>query len=258
VNFMIESTSKLRIKHSHSWAIVKACRGLNWDAHKQEHHYVLSPHQAFDDRAEHFVPVGSVNFVHNYFDLYRIAPPLPINIPDQLMPECFTGREVYNGKGKDYKIGFCARRTDLTIFNYSGIKQPFYDFHLNPDDCIPGEWQFSESIELDAIWRAFVFQGKMVGLQRCSGDISVFPCPVAIQDMIDAWDDNPPVAYALDVGVIEKKNSTIVLGAEHFYSIDLFGFSDTILAFMFAAWFYEAIGFKDWQFLMPGLQYKGA
>lgn len=252
MNFMIESTSRFRIKHALSKALIKACKSLNWSLDRNEHLCILSPHRPFDGRADRFIPVGSVKFVHDYISIYyHYKSPLPINIPKQLMQECFTGREVYNGKKIKYKHGFSANRTDHVVCDIKGIK--WRDFDNESPCCLSSEdaeWQFSAPIKLDSIWRAFVFEGDLVGLQRCSGDITVFPCTVAIQDMMDAWDDSP-IAYTLDVGVIEKKNSTVVLGADHFYSIDLFGFSCEKLPYMLAAWFYEYIGFDDWRSLMP-------
>lgn len=102
-----------------------------------------------------------------------------------------------------------------------------------------GDYQFSEVIEIDSEWRAFVYKNKLVGLQNYSGDFKISPNIEKINQMIE---HSQPfqVAYTLDVGV--NSHGTFIIEAHPMISVGLYGFADhKILPYMFYQCFCEYV-----------------
>ena len=106
-------------------------------------------------------------------------------------------------------------------------------------------YQFSQVILIDSEWRAFVYKGKLVGLQNYCGEFTLFPDVEKIKEMIKAY-KSAPIAYTLDVGI--NANGTFVIEVHDFFSCGLYGFSDSSLPFMFSQWFHQYI-----QIILPYL-----
>jgi hypothetical protein len=103
-----------------------------------------------------------------------------------------------------------------------------------------GNYQVSQFISIDSEWRAFVYEGKLVGLQNYTGEFTKFPSIWLIDDMIIAYKKSgeAPVAYTLDVGVNDYH--TFVIEVHDFFSCGLYGFADHAkLPIMLNKWFKE-------------------
>jgi ATP-grasp domain, R2K clade family 2 len=109
-----------------------------------------------------------------------------------------------------------------------------------PFDIPDGNYQISEKINIDSEWRAFVYDGKLVGLQNYSGDFTRFPDIRTIKGMIEMYKSSP-IAYTLDIG-INDDSGTFVIECHDFFSVGLYGFADyKRLPHMFYQWFQEYI-----------------
>ena len=180
---------------------------------------------------QHYVPIGSVEFVTAWFKRFHDHEPKPINVPEELFP--FTQRGIFNGHHYDI-LDILDKEFVKSNDHIKGFKQIIDKNYDLPE----GNYQFSELIDIDSEWRAFVYQGKLVGLQNYSGDFTMFPNVSHIEMMIKDY-KSAPVAYTLDVGVFNY-GDTFVIECHDFFSCGLYGFADhRILPFMHTRWHYE-------------------
>ena len=101
--------------------------------------------------------------------------------------------------------------TELVDCNENGIYGTTYSVPIPV-----GNHQISEYLRgIDSEWRAFVYKGKLVGLQNYCGEFTKFPSVRQINAMISAY-KSAPVAYTLDVGVTDL--GTVVIEVHDFFS----------------------------------------
>lgn len=191
----------------------------------------------FDFKEFHkkYVPIGNVEFVLSFIKHFYNRVPKPINVPKELFG--YAGRgiinathiELINLSGK-----FFVKSNDK-INGFAGV----IGYDSSPVEIPMGNYQISEYITIDSKWRAFVYQGKLVGLQYCSGEFTKFPNVNKIMGMVKQY-KSAPIAYTLDIGINES--GTFVLEAHNFFSCALYGFSDySILPNMYYRWFNEYV-----------------
>jgi hypothetical protein len=181
--------------------------------------------------SEFNTPIGSVEYVHRAMELCHRRPPYPMNIPEPLRTQEFLKR----------KVGYCwaeevsretgsadmfLKRVDV-VKGYVGMTS--YHDHLEP-----GEYMYSEHVQVLGEWRAFVSGGKIADVVR-------YGCPYTapqpdfdlMKKMVAAYKDAPP-AWTLDVGVGDR--GTFLIECHHMYSVGLYGCRDILLPFMFGEW----------------------
>jgi hypothetical protein len=226
--FLIQTVNG-KIKHDFSFALLEAIDYHKWLDPKADMTYLLTDDD-WTSRVRpykqniNYIPIGSVEFVRYYLVENGWGNPKPKNIPEDLLP--WAGRTVINGTEKDI-IGEKFVKSNDMIKSFAEICT----------EAPPGNYQISDVIEIESEWRAFVYQGKLVGLQNYSGEFDIFPDVHKIWDMIKAY-KSQPVAYTLDVAL--SNGNTVIMEVHDFFSCGLYGFSDLkILPFMFSKWFYE-------------------
>lgn len=231
---------------------------------------------AIINEVEQYTPVGSVEFVREFAKLAYGTDyfPKPINVPEQLMPELYSGRicrnlktgeDVYNyfgyvnmhlpltdkhinrffvkslGTIKDERNGFYDVIPDLNngSMTYEGRLNDGHEVHKIFDHRSFEEFtncQVSTMLDdIESEWRVFVYKGKGVDIKNYSGDPFVFPNADRIYQFIDQYTEAPE-AYTLDVAVTNK--GTWVLECHDFFSCGLYGSTDKNIPFMLnRAWF---------------------
>ena len=188
---------------------------------------------------EHYVPVGSVEFVLSWMKRFNVPVPKPVNVPEELFD--FAGRTIWNGDENSYHKGY-GQLFVKSNDNIKGFKEVIDNTYQLPK----GNYQFSEVIEIESEWRAFVYKNKLVGLQNYGGVFSMYPNIEQILWMIHAY-KSAPIAYTLDVGVrpivevdASTYNKTFVIECHDFFSCGLYGFADhKIYPYMLYRWFHE-------------------
>lgn len=176
-----------------------------------------------------YIPVGSVEFVSEYIFHYFNLKVKPINIPDSLLKYDYTGRYVFNGTEKDIKGEVFVKSREV-IKGLTGILS----------EAPKGDYQISSIIDIDSEWRSFVHNNQLVGLQHYSGDFTKFPNVEQIKKMIKTYQKNAPVAYTLDVGILNKTNKTVVIEVHDFFSCGLYGFNNLkIYPYMLSQWYHQ-------------------
>jgi hypothetical protein len=229
------------IRHDFSFTLLESIRFINWLRERNTLDKIIV--KFFDTTSEQkkfffknchrdYTPIGSVEFVHAFMEQFYGYSPNPINIPEELMSYYFTKRVVKNGNHMDVEDlsgKWFAKSNDE-------IKK-FADFVSSSKLPPIGDYQFSTFISIDSEWRAFIYDGKLVGLNCYSGEFTLFPNVEVIKEMIKSY-KSAPIAYTLDVGVNDK--DTFIIECHNFYSCGLYGFSEhNILPSMFNKWFYN-------------------
>jgi len=222
--FLIQTING-KVKHDFSFTLLESIEFQNWLQNNNSFEVCFTDEPTIPN----CVPIGSVEFVSKYIADYYGITLKPKNIPIELMGKGWTGRTVINGTEKDI-IGEKFVKSNDKIKSFTEICK------TAPD----GNYQISELISIESEWRAFVFEGKLVGLQNYSGEFDIFPNADKIKAMINAY-KSQPIAFTLDVAI--SNNDTVIIEVHDFFSCGLYGFSDhKILPFMFSKWFYSFVG----------------
>lgn len=226
MKFLIQTLNG-RVKYDFAFTLMESVDFLRWFRNDKEIDFVLTD----GDLIEGYIPIGNVKFVSDYLEKFYGKRPKPINIPIELLDKRYTGRTVINGTEKDIVGRKFVKSNDK-------IKS-FTEFCTSAPE---GNYQISDVIEIDSEWRAFVYNGRLVGLNNYSGAFDIFPDPVKIREMIGVYETRP-VAFTLDVAVCNRE--TYIIEVHDFFSCGLYGFDDhNILPFMYSRWFNEFINKK--------------
>lgn len=241
--FLIQTVDG-RIVHDFSFTLIEAIRYHNWYYNENVYNYVLSE---TTDRPklnstqyyplEDIIPIGTVEFVLEYLKKYYIIDNVkPINIPQELMKPEYLKRWVKIHKSETNVIN----TGDIPIFVKDNTKIKGWANIVKPNRGYPpGEYLISEVVNIDSEWRAFVYNGQLVGLQNYAGDFTWFPDVCTIKNMIRDFKTNPK-AYTLDVGINEK--GTFIIECHTFFSCGLYGFADyKLLPLMFISTWNELV-----------------
>lgn len=243
MRFLIQKIDN-KVVHDFSFILLESIRYQNWfqndpkamtvkyiNCHANDKVWFFNPFH------EHYVPVGSVEFVTTWFKRFHDHTLQPINIPDELLVPRFVKRPVFNGNHMDLEDlahGKYFVKTNTHFKGFAEVLRLGDDFSWN----IPaGNYQISQYIDIQSEWRAFIYQGKLVGLQNYSGDYTKFPNVQSILWMIHGY-KSAPIAYTLDVGV--NDHDTFVIECHDFFSCGLYGFAEhKIYPYMLYRWFHE-------------------
>jgi len=236
MRFLIQKIDK-EIRHDFSFTLLESIRFQKWLQQDKNAITVKYINCLANDNVwffspfhEHYVPVGSVEFVLSWMKRFGVPTPKPVNVPDELFN--FTQRGIFNGPHYDM-LDILDKRFVKSNDHIKGFKNIIDSTYPLPE----GNYQFSELIDIESEWRCFVYQGKLVGLQNYSGDFSMFPDMDIIRHMIYYY-KSAPIAYTLDVGI--NANHTFVIECHDFFSCGLYGFADhNIYLYMLYRWFHE-------------------
>lgn len=230
------------VTHDFSFTLLKSLeyhKWLNNDKIIIKYYNSTCDDNTFEFKTLHknYTPIGSVEFVRAFAKQFYDVDIKPINVPVDLF--CFSNRIIFNGVASDVETLSNGR----WFVKSNDIIKSFIDIlriDSNHNWNIPkGNYQFSEEIEINSEWRAFVYNKTLVGLQNYSGDFTMFPNINRIEKMISAY-KSAPNAYVLDVGV--NNNNTFVIECHSMISVGLYGFCDyKVLPYMFNAAFKELI-----------------
>src|ERR1035437_124445 len=256
MKFLIQKING-EIRHDFSFALLESIRFRNWLTRNNKKEeikvkYISTPELLDPDdiyppiefKSIHssYVPIGSVEFVTAFLQEFYGLTPKPRNVPEALFHPRYSCRQIFNGNHMDFENVIGGKyffKSNTKIKGFAKIVK------LNSPGMLPipaGNYQVSEFISINSEWRAFVYEGKLVGLQNYIGEFTVFPNVDAIKSMISAYEKSgeAPVAYTLDVGVNDY--DTFIIEAHDFFSCGLYGFADYAkLPLMLNKWFHQYI-----------------
>lgn len=194
------------------------------------------------------IPIGSVEFVVEWFKkLYNIEIK-PINIPHQLFTPSFLKRRcALWSKVELTSLGYKEKKFIKSTERFKSICG-LYDGQMirsNVDLFTDEYYLVSDKVNIIAEYRVFVFKGKIQDIRRYSGDYDVFLSSNdiwEINQMIKALGDKAPVSYTLDVGLKMNQNlhqrDLFIIEMHDFFSVGLYGFESEKIPYMFSQWFY--------------------
>ena len=242
MKFLIQKINH-QIRHDFSFTLMESIRYQNWLQNNKKaitvkfidyiNNYLNLSEWDFKPFHKHYIPIGSVEFVLGWMKQFNIPIPKPMNIPEELFGFCH--RKVFNGNHMDLEDleGKYFIKTNDKIKGICGI----ITTKSNEIEIPVGNYQISKLTNIGSEWRAFIYNGKLVGLQNYCGEFTKFPNVNNIKSMILAY-KSAPIAYTLDVGVNDYH--TFVIECHDFFSCGLYGFANhNILPYMFYRWFHE-------------------
>jgi hypothetical protein len=143
------------------------------------------------------IPVGSVEFVRRYAEVNDIALPEIQTYPPQL--EQYLGRRVWACKYSEVPAGVFCKPLSVKRFT-GGIRRDIAEA-VNPDEPVLA----AEALAFEAEFRFYIHDSRAVGSSRYDdGDVPAEPDGSAVSNMIAAF-DGAPIAYALDVGLVQGR-----------------------------------------------------
>ena len=188
-----------------------------------------------------YIPVGSVEFVTQFLQEFHGLTPKPRNVPTSLFSYAY--RRIFNGTEED--IQSMVNESNRTFVKSNDVIKGFtqvYKKGMDVSDIPKGNYQISRSVSIDSEWRAFIYKGKLEGLQHYVGEFTLFPDVRALKHMIEVYEASKeaPIAYTLDIGINEQ--GTFVIEVHDFFSCGLYGFTNhAILPQMFGRWYTEYV-----------------
>ena len=203
-------------------------------------------HRNYPYKPDHLetVPVGSVEFVHAYFEAHGIKVPNPLNVPEELIELCDP--EPYDVPDWEERIIIFSgpqEHSKMQIKNKDIVKHPKNGFS---DKIKPvGNWQITEWIEdgFDAEFRVFVFDERIIDVRQYAGDVK-YPLDYDyVKECIEKFKSAPP-SYTLDIGIhrgsingVHHCNIHTVIECHHFYSCGTYGFNHSAYLPMLSQWY---------------------
>jgi len=252
MKFLIQKINGQQI-HDFSFTLLESIRYNNWIHNNKDmaHKFINSfddfdPHNSypltpFKPYHQKYVPIGSVEFVNQFLAHFYGFILKPTNVPEELFH--YAGREIFNGDESSLKKlhGDYFVKSNDNIKGFAEIIGCSSSGNQFPDGTPIGNYQISEFVHgIDSEWRAFVYEGKLVGLQNYSGDFTKFPNVGDINGMIDMY-KSAPIAYTLDVAISDVRG-TFVIETHPMASVGLYGMAEhKILPYMFYKCFREII-----------------
>lgn len=175
--------------------------------------------------------IGSVESTSEFFKSLNIKEPEYIGYPEILHK--YLNRKIEKttlGDCKKYKYPYFIKPANK-VKKFTGTTvendKQFEILHKYMYVELETEVFKSDVVDIKSEYRCFVHKNKLVGLEWYIGDYTIFPNIVIINDIIESYSKNSPIAYALDVG-IDDKGQTFLLEINDFWAIGSYGFNSKI------------------------------
>lgn len=175
------------------------------------------------------IPVGTIEFVEEHLKRYHGKDHINvINIPKELSDkeDIFVKRKIWKATA-DQIIDSLSKNPEERIFVKSAtVNKKFtniidkYNILKIPEDT----YYISRCIEFLYEWRAFVYNGEVVGVQQYSGEWGVSADIGFIKSAVNVYKNCPP-AYTLDIGVMSN-GQVAVVEVHNLISCGLYGFDN--------------------------------
>lgn len=220
--FLIQTFNN-EIIYDFSLQIKEATKYKNWFNNSNDYKYILTGNIeeiVFKKNIDDYIPIGSIDFVLNFYNKFHNIKLKPINIPKELLIPKYLKRKIVTEK----EISKLNLNDNDEVFIKS--KDKFKDItDIIKIKNIPRDKKLliSEIIDIESEWRCFVFRNKIVGLKNYQGAFLSVPNIDMIKDMINTY-NKPNKAYTIDIGV--SNGDTLLIEVHDFFSCGLYGFND--------------------------------
>ena len=242
-----------QIRHDFAFTLIESARFQNWVSRENNRVEIRYENTEMDDNDivkpfefknkfyGSYIPIGSVEFVTQHLQEFHGLTPKPQNVPTSLFPYAY--RRILNGTEEG--VQSAVDEYNRTFVKSNDVIKGFQEVFkkgMDVGDIPKGNYQISNSINIDSEWRSFIYKGKLVGLQHYVGEFTLFPNVRVIKHMIEVYEASKeaPIAYTLDIGINDQ--GTFVIEVHDFFSCGLYGFSNhAILPQMFGRWYTEYV-----------------
>lgn len=175
------------------------------------------------------IMIGSVESTVKFFNFLNIKIPEYIGYPKELSK--YYNRNIELIFFKDLKNDFpyfIKPAKEIKLFTGDIISNKnsinfLKDFYDVKNDTLLYK---SNIIDIDSEYRCFVFKNELKGIQFYNGDFKLYPNIDIINNIIKDY-KNPNVAYTLDVGINNKKD-TFLIEINDMWAIGSYGFNSKL------------------------------
>lgn len=162
------------------------------------------------------IVVADIEATNSYLERLGIGPKMSLNIPQCI--ETYAGRDIWRGTMGDFRK--FSGNSDLYPYfiKPNGKSKEFIGGVLKNEDMfkqhmshIPNECPIlgSDIVNFISEYRAYVVEGKMIGLYWYAGDFRIFPNVSVIDSAIANYVD-APIGYSMDFGVTDDGKTLLV------------------------------------------------
>lgn len=231
-NFCIQSINGLPV-YDFGQSTIEAINAQNWYSNSQEYNYILSETPIKDH-----IPVGTIQFCKQWFELNGFQLPKPKNIPESLLDFCVitcpNNIEV-NDDSIDLDKRHFVKSNDVIKHQNNGITN-----RLNS-----GNWQVSKLINnIESEYRMFFYKDLIVDIKKYSGDYKSNLSQNHIQYIETVFKAyrllDCPCAGTMDFFVTDK-NEIQLLEVHDWFSCGHYGFDSKYIVNMYISWFRDFI-----------------
>lgn len=174
--------------------------------------------------------VGGIGNVKKALERLGKTPPAPIDIPERLSK--YAHRKIWTTTLGDIHVNedkwpvFIKPLCEGKRFTGHVIKN-FVDIIKTSGTPMDLPIMVSEVVSWQSEYRCFILEGKIVDVRRYAGALNWYPDVLKVQFMVDAYGDEAPAAYSLDVGrMVDSKAQTwdtALVEANDGYSLGTYG-----------------------------------
>lgn len=169
-----------------------------------------------DSIPQNYIPVGSVEFIKQYADIFEIDLPKNISYPECLQK--YLKRDLRKGVFVDANNWEFVKPQSTKKFT-GAIKA-----NLNLTECVAScepVW-ISEPMAFDAEFRYYVVDGKIVGHSRYDDfENDLYADENVVRQMISDYVDQP-VGYSIDVGINCDNGETVLIEVNDGWALGLY------------------------------------
>ena len=146
------------------------------------------------------IPVGSIDFMKEYFKIYHPNVKLePIKI--DLFSDEVLGRKLFYQKGKILTKTCIVNKVFIKEHDFKGFRDALF---LNPDelklDNTEAEYLVSDLLDIASEYRCFVHRGKLVGMKHYLGNVYDIPNEKYVSKVISEFNKmRKRTTYSFDV-----------------------------------------------------------
>lgn len=193
---------------------------------------------------------GTENTIKRLRDL-GIEPPKALHIPEELRHYLYLGRQINYITFKEFKDNIDSIKFPIFIKPEGYAKRFIAGPVSNKENalrffegvCDECEIMTSDIINIESEYRAFIRDGKLIGLKHCLDDFTQFPDIRMIERAIKDY-KSAPSAYTMDFAITDR-GLTVLIECNDAWSIGHYGLDCDLYAGMLAKRWHELMCQKN-------------
>lgn len=174
---------------------------------------------------KYVILVGCIEDTTKWFKECGIPIPEPMTMPEELRK--YAKRKIMtmslgDALAYDKYPFFIKPYSTLKQFWYGIIKNDADKVHFNKDIPLDSTVLISEVVPMDAEYRCYIIDKKIIGVHYYNGDFKLYPNIELVEQMIEDYIQQPR-AYCIDVAVRQDTRETILVECNDAWSLGNYG-----------------------------------